>query len=385
MTRAGEDRETASRTVDGVQPKDRDRVGRLLKWVGAASAVLGLVFALVRATEMVTDRVERGRRLRELQQLAQRQLAAGDHRAAWASVQAASTVDPRRPEVRRLQEDVAMAWIRDASIRVANGDDGPSLGVRTLAELVDPLVTTLDRGALEATGARQADLLAHRGWAEYLRGRDDAGRRADPTPFYRAAIAADARNPYAHGLWGLGVALSRRAPREAREHFAHAVAGARERPFVRQLQLVGLLADVTPEGDVELVRAVDAIRREGGTVSPGVRRQLHGRYWFRMPDPVQRRVLLDALPADAHVATYRWAFDEDLRDSTREASYTVHLAQLQEHAGDTAGAVALMRRLRATRDDLREDERTLLDVAIARADRAAGRPAGRTARRVARD
>ena len=171
MTRAGEERETASRTVDGAQPKDRDRVGRLLKWVGAASAVLGLVFALVRATEMVTDRVERGRRLRELQQLAQRQLAAGDHRAAWASVQAASTVDPRRPEVRRLQEDVAMAWIRVASIRVANGDDGPSLGVRTFAELVDPLVATLDRGALAATGARQADLLAHRGWAEYLRGK----------------------------------------------------------------------------------------------------------------------------------------------------------------------------------------------------------------------
>jgi hypothetical protein len=357
MTRAGED------------GKERDGVGRLLKWVGAASAVLGLVFALVRATEMVTDRMERGRRLRELQALAQRQLEAGDHRAAWASAQAASSVEPRRGELRRLQEDVAMAWIRSASIRVATGDDGPSLGVRTFAELVDPLVATLDQGALAATGQRQADLLAHRGWAEYLRGRDDVGRRPDPTPFYRSALAADPRNPYAHGLWGLGIALSRRAPREAREHFAQAVAGGRERAFVRQLQLVGLLVDVTPEGDVELLRAVDAIRREGGTVGPGPRRQLHGRYWFRMPDSTRRPVLLTALPADSHLATYRWLFAEDLRDSTREASYTVHLAQLQEHAGDTAGAVALMRRLRATRDDLRPGERELLDAAIARAAR----------------
>jgi hypothetical protein len=87
-----------------------------------------------------------------------------------------------------------------------------------------------------------------------------------------------------------------------------------------------------------------------------------------------RAVLLTALPADAHLATYRWLFDEDLRDSTREPSYTLHLAQLQEHAGDTAGALALMRRLRAAHESWRQDERALMDAAIARADRAAARP-----------
>jgi hypothetical protein len=372
MTRVDEEGGTAVRPPDAAEPKDRDHVSRVLKWVGGVAAVLLLILALVQVTERVTDRRERGRRLRELQLLAQRQLEAGDFPAAWTSVRAAGEVDARHAEVRRLREDVAMTWLRSVAIQIANGGEG--LGARSFAELVDPLVPTLDQGAIEADGGRKADLLAHRGWADYLRGRDDGSPRRDPVPFYLSAIEADSGNPYAHALWGLGLALARRAPGEARDHFAAAVAGGRARAFVRRLQIIGLLADVTPEGDIELLRVSDAIRREDGTVSPGARRQLHARYWSRMPDSAQRAVFLTALPADAHLATYRWLFDEDLRDSTREPSYTLHLAQLQEQAGDTAGAIALMRRLRAAHENWRRDEQALMDAAIARADRAAARP-----------
>ena len=55
MTGVGEQDRTAARPPDAAEPKGRDRVGRVLKWVGGVSAVLSLVFALVLATELVTD------------------------------------------------------------------------------------------------------------------------------------------------------------------------------------------------------------------------------------------------------------------------------------------------------------------------------------------
>ena len=59
--------------------------------------------------------------------------------------------------------------------------------------------------------------------------------------------------------------------------------------------------------------------------------------------------LLAALPPAEHLASFRWLFPEDdLPEGTGAPSlfnYVVVLAQLQEQAGDRAGALASYRRL----------------------------------------
>ena len=340
------------------------RVAQALKVVAGASSVLGLIFALVQANKLLSERAERGRRLAEQRAVAERQLASGDHAAAWASAEAAAEVDARRPELRRLQEDVAMAWLRAAAVRSTGGP-------RSFTEQTDLLVPTLDRGILETTGVRRADLLAHRGWADFLRRRE--GGAGDPARHYADAVAADPGNPYAHAMWGHWLLWDGGARQEALDHFARAAASGREREYVRALQLAALSNAGTPESEAEILRVANAIRLEGGGIDPGHRRQIHNTYWQRMSDSTGRAALLAALEPAAHLATYRWLFTEDLRDSTREASYHLHLAQLQAHAGDTAGALATFRRLAAMDVPWRPGERRVIEAALG-PDAPAARP-----------
>lgn len=56
-------------------------------------------------------------------------------------------------------------------------------------------------GANTSSGARKADLLAHLGWAYFLKQRDgDDSLR--PETEYKEALTADADNPYANVFWG---------------------------------------------------------------------------------------------------------------------------------------------------------------------------------------
>src|ERR687886_804420 len=55
----------ASARVPAAEPARPDRVAKALKWVGAATAVLSLVFALRELVGLVSGHVERGRRVSE--------------------------------------------------------------------------------------------------------------------------------------------------------------------------------------------------------------------------------------------------------------------------------------------------------------------------------
>ena len=75
-----------------------------------------------------------------------------------------------------------MAWLDDI-----RGDQGPAPFTAT----VDMLVPVMSRGAVAAEGPRKADLLAHLGWADFLRWRDGQ-RGLEPAARYRQAMAVDA-------------------------------------------------------------------------------------------------------------------------------------------------------------------------------------------------
>ena len=111
----------------------------------------------------------------ELLSVGELQRATRDYPAAWASfVEAAKTAeeggevakltgslsaDQRR--TRKAEEDLAMAWLED--IHVPKDE--------TFSGIADKIVPVLDRGVANSESVRKADLLAHIGWANFLRRR----------------------------------------------------------------------------------------------------------------------------------------------------------------------------------------------------------------------
>ena len=136
---------------------------------------------------------------------AQAQETAGDYAAAWESFSQAAMVaetdgffakllgglGERRQKIRTAQEDLAMEWLRES--RAPEG--------HTFSEVTDKLVNTLVVGANTASGARKADLLAHLGWAYFLKMRSGENG-LQPEKLYEQAVTADATNPYANVFWG---------------------------------------------------------------------------------------------------------------------------------------------------------------------------------------
>ncbi len=185
------------------RPSAPDRVARVLKWVGAVTAVLTLVFGLRTLFTWISDTRMQRRQVTDLVETAQQQAKEKEFPAAWASLTRASQIRDT-PEVDTAKEDVAMAWLED-------GHPGPD---KPFATIVDAVAPTLDAALLHAQGTRRADILSHIGWGKFLRSRD--GVTEDPEPQYREAISIDPRNPARQrDAWPLDHLERRRGPRGA--------------------------------------------------------------------------------------------------------------------------------------------------------------------------
>ncbi len=339
-------------------PAPAGPLARGLKVVAAATAVLSLAFALRQAALYVTEHRARQRRVATLLATADLQRAGHDYRAAWATLGEAASVGVRGEAVQTAREDLAMRWLEQAATA-----DGLALGA--IGDTVAPVLT---RGALDARGPRQGDLLAHLGWADFLRGRD--GRtRLDPPARYREALAADPQNVYAHAMLAHWLLWGRDSLAAAERHFAAALASGRERPYVRGLQLAALENAPDAVGDLELLRVANAMRAAGDSVDAARRRPLFDVYYrqfipTRPAIPPER--LAGAVPPAELLLTYRWLFATSGYAEGQGAVYMYVLARLEEAAGDTARALATYRAARGQLPDGASSHRDRIDAAVAR-------------------
>jgi hypothetical protein len=132
-------------------------------------------------------------------------------------------------KLRVTQEDLAMAWVEN--LRHGEG--------KTFSEVAEKLTPVMTRGATNATGPRKADLMAHLGWASYLESRD-AQPSPDAMAQYRAALAIDPANPYAHAFLGHFLEHQHAPMDKVMAEFSAALAASRARPYVRRLQLAAI-------------------------------------------------------------------------------------------------------------------------------------------------
>jgi hypothetical protein len=311
----------------------------VLKWIGGCTAVLSLVFGLRQLTLLISEARDKRHQVTELIAMGQLQRDARDYGSAWKSLSKAAELGPKEPAVRTAQEDLAMTWLDDI-----RGDQS-SMPFRATVDMVVPV---LSRGVLTAEGPRKADLLAHLGWADFLRWRD-GDHSLDPAGRYRQALAADSGNVYAHTMLAHWKLWNGGDLEESNRHFATALRSGRERPYVRRLQLAALANRRDPVADLDMVRVANDMRKDGESMTPDGRDRLWDVYYGRFvsaPDESASEQPTNAAPPGELLATYRWLFDTSDYVESKGLLYEYLLARLQDAAGQNAEALASYRAVR---------------------------------------
>jgi len=330
----------SGRTPMRETPDSKGKLATVLKWVGATTALLSLVFGLRQLTILISDAHDRQRQVTELIAVAKLQEEARDYGSAWKSLGKAADVRATDSRIRAAQEDLAMAWLDDI-----RGDQGPA----PFSATVDMLVPVMSRGAVAAEGARKADLLAHLGWADFLRWRDGQ-RGLDPAARYRQALAVDAPNPYANAMLGHWTLWNGGTLDDADRQFAAALKAGRERAYVRRLQLAALANRNDDTADLDMLRVADDMRVNNESIRPEDRARIWNVYYSRfLASPTRastQRLVAAGRPAD-QLATYRWVFEQGGYEESKGLLYGYVLARLQDAAGQDTEALATYRSVRS--------------------------------------
>lgn len=346
--------------------------GPRTRWLVVAGLVLVLVGA---GTVVFVSLRESAKEIAGLLAAGGTQEEAHDYAGAWNTYdQTMQHIDGRpltrwfdrkvAADVANARTDAAMRWLQDVY--------KPS--EKKWSDVVDPLLPALEAAAAVAGGPRKADILAHRGWADFLRTRDG---RADlkPDVYYQLALEVDPANAYAHAMWGHWILWSGGTLPDAESHFRQALAGGTHRAYVRRTQFSALQNRQSDESALAQLRAANEMRRAQEILDASFRRRLFSIFDHKLGPNRESREFLPqmtaAVPAVELVATYEWLFDDrEFRFSDqRGASY--YLALLQEASGEVAAAVKTLQAFRATLTPNDMSYREGVDRALARLSKAA--------------
>jgi hypothetical protein len=310
----------------------------------------------VRATQQEVD---------DLVRVADAQRERGQLGDAMATLDRAVSLQADTSHASALREDIAMQWIRELAVESG----------QRFSDAMQPALTVLDRSAPFATGQRQADLLAHLGWATYLRWRDGQ-RTLDPSATYRKALGVDPSNPYANAMLGHWLVSHDDQPdtlEQARRHFRTAIDSGRATTIVRGLQLSALRNVTSVENRLETIRVIDEMRRRNEALEPRDVSNAWSIYFFALGDTgdLTSNALLSVLPPTEHLLTLHWAFDGYVRgNDSRALQVRYYSARLEALAGRTAVARDALQALRAELSESPGRLRDAVDSALAALPRA---------------
>jgi hypothetical protein len=310
---------------------------RTAKVIAAVTAVITLVLGAHQVVTRVGGYLQQHREATTLTEAARQQAARGEYAEAWTSLERAATLS-NREALAALRVDVAFAWLEE-------GRATPGKPFRSITDAVTPV---LDQALTKAQGARRADILAHLGWAAFLRSRD--GIEADPSARYQEALAIDPGNAYANAMLGHWLMWRGGEADAAHTRFTTALAGANapQRPVVRRLQLAALMNRGT-DAEARLFQVVNEMRERGEALEPRAADRMFALYAHRYgPRDTPRRNGDDPLPPAASRALFEWIVRTPGASPRSTFVATFVRSALQDAAGDRAAAVATLRELERT-------------------------------------
>ncbi len=289
----------------------------------------------------------------ELLTVATEQSKREQYAEAMSTFDRAVEIDANVQRATEAREDLSMRWIRN--LKVSDG--------RTFTDAMTRPLAVLDLATPSARGSRQGDMLAHLGWAMFLRWRDNRSG-PEPTEAYRRALAVDSTNPFANVMLGHWILSHENRPKaldRARSYFRVAVDAGREMNDVRRFQLAALGNEPGVEGELETIRVLNEMRLRSEPRAPSARSAWRT-YYYALNGQVSITVsdLMTLLPASEHLQTLRWAFEEYAqRDEGTHRIFRFYLARLRAQAGEVAAATDS---LRVIRKELGEDSSNLRDA-----------------------
>src|SRR5579863_599816 len=318
------------------------RVGALMKWVGIATALISFGGALYGLLHSAGELRDHKRVFGEQLKGGQAQEAAGDFAGAWDSfTHAEATVadegifakllgglSAEQRQVRTAEQDLGMEWLR--SSRVPEGTQ--------FSTITDKLLSVLTLGANTSSGERKADLLAHLGWAYFLKQRDgDESLRPDAE--YKAAVAEDAKNPYANVFWGHWILWNHGPLSEANERFAAALSTERARSVARQFQLAALANVQSDDSDAAWLRVVSDMQAGGEKADSSLRDELCYRYGRAIQIKTLMQKVTVQVPAARQIELLQSALHSEGLSEDQKTTLEVALAELLEAGGRSANAL----------------------------------------------
>ena len=276
----------------------------VIAWVGGITALIGLFASLAGGVTWLIDHHRHNVEYKAQMALAQSQASQEQYAEALKTHGEILKEDPLNRPALDAELDTAMLWVENFSVDVPEGKDEGELAGPPL----DTVLPVLTQGLSRVEGTRRADVEAHLGWAHFLNAKmtdreDDSVAQKD----WRDALSLDPTNVYANAMLGNWMLQSDGDFKEAVEHLQIAVRTGRARPFVRELQLGGLVDLDQPGARGETFRIANEMRKGGEELDPGGRRRIANEC-CNPPFPSHKELVeaLGAVPNDEAWQTYLW-------------------------------------------------------------------------------
>lgn len=330
-------------------PPKKNLYKSVFKWVGGAAAIIGLVLSAGQLFGPAFTRILNHREVNRLLNEAKAESDSGEYQTALATYDRALQLLPNDAPAIEGRCNTAMAWLRNFHIA---GADDKELESRAGTQL-SALFPILEAALAGQKGSRQADILAHIGWAHWLNfhiAEKDVPSSSEEN--FRHALSIDSHNVYANAMLGNWLLQEGDRIAEAKQHFDLAVESGRDRPFVRRLQLGGMIYSDNVPTRIELTRVANDMRKNGEKIDDSDRsRIISTNYSIQVVDDAELAPVLAALPPEEAWATYQWLEQNndssDDSDENRSRSWQDHYiqAKIQEVSGNNATSLALYRSL----------------------------------------
>ena len=334
-----------------------------MTWVGAATAILGLIGGLAGWFHTLSShRTERAELSAQIA-VAQEQARQGEYSAAIQSYRDILKSDPLYAPALEGQLDTAMLWVENFHVLVGEGKDASDVA----GPLLDEIMPVLDAGLARSKGSRAADVQAHLGWAHWLNwhiAKREFSQLAERN--LRAAIDQDKTNVYGNAMLGNWMLQNNRDLQKAVGYLNTAVATGKARPFVREMQIGGLLNDETPGARAELVKAVNDMRKDGEAVEDDQKYRIRSFCYITSNSNHANLVeSLSAVPEDDSWKTFLW-LDDNHENRMDPLAQDFIYANLLEVSGNRAEALEKFRALQQNPKAMQFSFKDQVDDAVKR-------------------
>jgi hypothetical protein len=188
----------------------------------------------------------------------------------------------------------------------------------------------------------------------------DAAERA-----MRKSLAVDPTNVFGHVMLGNWLLQTRGDSAEALRHLDTAERTNKERPFVRQMQLGGMVSNLDPGIAAAIMRVANQMRINGEMIPAHYRRRVKS--YFRPGNDRDVQEMLSAVPPGDAWATFVWLDDPPPGEDMKYEGFLrefIH-ARALEVEGKSAEALTLLTELERKMRSAGMDGRLLDDVSSA--------------------